>query len=127
MIRAGYEVVLVGGTPTVELETQISREQDSGKENLTQRIQLHATRQNIGGLRWWFSCPDCGRRVDKLYLPAEKRYFGCRHCYDLTYQSVQEHDKRVDFFRNNPEALLAALETPYVKLSTLGLALKAIR
>lgn len=32
----------------------------------------------------------CGRRVRKLYLPPGGRYFGCRHCYRLTYTSCQE-------------------------------------
>ncbi len=53
------------------------------------------------GVRWWFVCPlvvndrACQRRVGKLYLPGGGRYDGCRHCYDLTYTSSQESDKRV--------------------------------
>ncbi len=34
--------------------------------------------------------------MKKLYLPPGGRYFGCRRCYDLTYESAQQHDKRVD-------------------------------
>jgi hypothetical protein len=30
----------------------------------------------------------CRRRVQKLYLGGE--YFGCRHCYELSYQSRNE-------------------------------------
>jgi len=41
----------------------------------------------------------CCRRVAKLYLPLGGRYFGCRHCYNLTYQSYKEHDKRVDILK----------------------------
>jgi hypothetical protein len=26
----------------------------------------------------------------KLYMPPSARYFGCRHCHDLTYQSRRE-------------------------------------
>jgi len=53
----------------------------------------------LGKLRWWFICPlvvnerPCGRRVRKLYLPGGGRYFGCRHCYNLTYTSCQESHK----------------------------------
>ena len=49
----------------------------------------------MGGVRWWFLCTltcdgrYCGRRVGKLYLPPGGRYYGCRHCYDLTYKSCQ--------------------------------------
>jgi hypothetical protein len=31
--------------------------------------------------------------VSKLHLPPGGRYFGCRHCYDLTYTSCQESRK----------------------------------
>jgi len=30
------------------------------------------------------------RRVAKLHSPPGSRYFGCRHCHDLTYNSCQE-------------------------------------
>jgi hypothetical protein len=69
----------------------------------------------------------CYRRVGKLYLPPGGRYFGCRHCYDLTYTSCQEHDKRVDALRRNPELLAAILVNPDAALdSKLILALKAV-
>jgi len=38
----------------------------------------------------------CRRRVAKLYLPPGGKCFGCRHCYNRTYESCKEHDKRVD-------------------------------
>jgi hypothetical protein len=61
-----------------------------------QVVRLQTTRPNFGGVRWWFSCPrmlegeECGRRVGKLYRPPEGRYFACRHCHDLTYESCQK-------------------------------------
>ena len=68
-------------------------------------VALTATRPKFGGVRWWFVCPltvngkACGRRVGKLYLPPEGRYFGCRHCYDLTYASCQESRKYTSLYR----------------------------
>ena len=65
-----------------------------GSEDISTAIRLHTTRPNFGGRRWWFECPllvgdrECGRRAGKLYLKG--RYFGCRDCHDLTYQSCQE-------------------------------------
>jgi hypothetical protein len=62
-------------------------------------VRLTTTRPRFGGLRWWFICPlvingrACNRRVGKLYLPPQGRYFGCRHCHDLTYTSSQESRK----------------------------------
>jgi hypothetical protein len=55
-------------------------------------LQLATTPQHYGGVRWWFRCPlvvdaeACAQRVRKLYLPPGEKYFGCRHCYTLTYE-----------------------------------------
>jgi hypothetical protein len=103
-------------------------------ESADYRVRLATTRPRFGGLRWWFVCPlvvngrPCGRRVGKLYMPPDARYFGCRRCHDLTYRSAQEHDKRVDVLRRNPQALMALAENPGdLDFSLLGLVLKAIR
>jgi hypothetical protein len=53
-------------------------------------VRLVATCPHFGGLRRWFACPRCARRVGKLYLPPGETYFGCRTCYGLTYRSCQE-------------------------------------
>ena len=46
---------------------------------------------NFGGERTWFICPGagCGRRVAVLY--GAGRYFLCRHCYELLYESQREN------------------------------------
>jgi hypothetical protein len=75
------------------------------QESAEYRVRLTATRPRFGGLRWWFVCPlvvngvACGRRVGNLYLPPSGRYFGCRHCNNLTYASCQESRKYDSFFR----------------------------
>ena len=67
-------------------------------------IPLQTTRPYLGGVRWWFTCPlviagvPCKRRIRKLYLPPGAKYFGCRHCYRLTYRSVQEAHGSERFF-----------------------------
>ena len=54
-------------------------------------VRLEPTPCNYGGVRWWFICPlvsngvACNRRVGALYLGG--KYFGCRHCYNLSYES----------------------------------------
>jgi len=45
---------------------------------------------NYGGVRPYFTCPDCHRRVLKLYKPPSHVKFSCRHCWDLTYRSCQD-------------------------------------
>jgi hypothetical protein len=89
-------------------------------------IRLESTRPRFGGVRWWGRCP-CGRRVGKLYLPGAATRFACRQCHGLTYASVQEHDKRVDALRKNPDAIMAMLSEGPASLSNtnLLLALKA--
>jgi hypothetical protein len=55
------------------------------------KVELTTSHCNLGGYRYWFICPliregaGCGRRVGVLYQGGS--YFGCRHCYDLTYTS----------------------------------------
>jgi hypothetical protein len=40
-----------------------------------------------------------------LYLPRGEKYFGCRKCHDLTYQSCQEAHRTDPLFgRGSPEA-----------------------
>lgn len=58
-----------------------------------QMIRLTTTRPHWGGERFWFRC-ECGRRAGHLYLPIGETVFRCRPCYELTYQSAQEHNTR---------------------------------
>jgi hypothetical protein len=70
-------------------------------QDLDYKIPLTPTLPNYGGKRWWLVCPliagdrPCLRRVRVLYLPPGGLYFGCRACYNLTYTSCQESDKRI--------------------------------
>lgn len=52
------------------------------------------------------------------------RYYGCRHCHQLTYRRCQESDKRVNALHGDPAALWAAMHSE--ELHTLILALKAM-
>ena len=97
------------------------------KTELDYKVQLVTTPCNFGGVRYWFICglvvdgKPCGRRVAKLYLPPRSRYFGCRHCYNLTYKSRKEHDKRLDAVMKNPELLKSLLESGDARDMLLGI------
>jgi len=66
------------------------------KTDYDYKISLTTTPCNFGGVRYWFICPlsingvYCGRRTGTLYLASGGRYFGCRHCYNLSYESRNE-------------------------------------
>ena len=66
---------------------------------LEYKIGIERMACRFGGWRYWFLCPAvkdgvyCGGRVTKLFLPSGGSVFGCRQCYDLTYQSCQESHK----------------------------------
>ena len=94
-----YVNMLAGESPTIRLYYTITRRGEDHGEDLDYQVSLTTTFPVKGGVRWWFRCPlvgngrYCGRRVGKLYLPPGRRYFGCRHCYDLTYRSCRESHK----------------------------------
>ena len=63
-------------------------------KDLDYTVNLTKTKCNMGGFRYWFRCPllqdnekVCKRRIRVLYQPPGQDYFGCRHCYNLTYES----------------------------------------
>ena len=66
------------------------------KTDYDYKISLATTPCNYGGVRYWFICPlsvngvYCGRRTGTLHLVSGGNYFGCRHCYDLSYESRNE-------------------------------------
>jgi len=50
-------------------------------------VSLVTTPCNFGGVRYWFACPVCSRRVGGLYLVLGDAHFVCRGCNNLTYHS----------------------------------------
>ncbi len=54
------------------------------------QVSLVTTPCNFGGVRYWFGCPSCGRRVAVLYLAPGDVHFRCRNCNNLSYHSRNE-------------------------------------
>jgi hypothetical protein len=97
--RAGREVASIGalveGVDQAERIVLLFRHRRSPSvdwEDVEEPVELAWTACNFGGERPWFICPGagCGRRVAILYEPG--RYFLCRHCYDLVYQSQRDNE-----------------------------------
>ena len=61
------------------------------KKDFDYKVQIVSTPCNFGGKRYWFICPlaknniPCNKRVGVLYKKGD--FFGCRHCYELSYES----------------------------------------
>jgi hypothetical protein len=94
----GFVVSTVEGDEYIRFQyTQTDRSTDE-KTEFDYKAWLTWTPCYFGGRRWWFICPlvvngrVCGRRVGSLHLGSGK-YFGCRHCYNLTYESSKESHK----------------------------------
>lgn len=73
------------------------------------RCETVTTAQPFGGVRWWWLCPVCGRRVADLYI-AERA--ACRHCHRLTYGSIQERRDWLDTCDIQVAKLRRLLKTP---------------
>jgi hypothetical protein len=91
---AGRQTSSIGGVAYRDQVTLLYRHRiglGGEWEDVKETVPLTWTACNFGGERPWFICPraGCGRRVAILYAPG--RYFLCRHCYDLTYQSQRDN------------------------------------
>ena len=103
----GYEVQTMDmGNPRIRLSYSWTWNGAGKPESADYHVRLATTCPRFGGLRWWFICPlivngrACGRRVGKLHMPPRARYFGCRHCHDLTYTSCQESHKHDRLYKS---------------------------
>jgi len=80
-------------------------------EDMRVPVRIETTVSNFGGFRYWGACPDCGRRVRKLYLPPGGCQFSCRICLGLTYESSQEAHRFDGLHRLVAEGLGVPLRT----------------
>ena len=89
--RRGVEFGSIGTRAETDQLILKYRNQHHGEpwESLEYPVRLERTRCHYGGERVWFLCParGCGRRVAILYC---HRYFVCRHCLGLVYESQRQ-------------------------------------
>jgi len=122
----GFRVSVQEWTGEIPFQYTQTQRHNGEKESLDYPVSLTATPCRYGGRRRWFVCPlvkngtYCNRRVLKLYLGGGK-YFGCRHCYNLTYRSCQEHDARVDNLCKQPWLIHQMLNSGHPSPSFLAI------
>ena len=126
---ASYWLKNIDGQLFLWFDYTITEWASGEKKDMNYPVRLTTTKCNFGGIRYWFICPlvvngrSCNRRVGALYLPPNGEYFGCRHCYDLTYKCQKEHDKSADACRKLSNAgLMQSMDS-----KNPGIALMAIR
>lgn len=50
-------------------------------------VTLTTSKTGFGGLRYWFKCPSCSKRVGTLFVHPIASKIGCRSCLALEYRS----------------------------------------
>lgn len=89
--RQGNPQQNIGVISSVEgIELHYTATDNQGvSQSINTFVRIEPTPCYFGGQRWWFRCPrrQCGRRVRLLY---GGRYFLCRQCHGLNYQSQAE-------------------------------------
>ena len=87
---AGLLIDLTCQKPYAKINYTITRKKDGSTEYYDYKIYLDKTPCNLGGFRYWFLCPNCGRRAGKLYRKILGEMYICRICNNLTYESRNE-------------------------------------
>ena len=77
----GSSITIAGRPNSIELRYTFAREQ------ISYQVGFETTRCHFGGVRYWFRCPGCSRRVATLF---GGRYFACSCCHQLGYSSQRE-------------------------------------
>ena len=90
-----FVVSTADGDEFIHFQYTVTDRYSGEKNSFDYKARLDWIPCHFGGRRWWFICPlvvsgrACNRRVGALYL-GNGDYFGCRHCYNLTYESSKE-------------------------------------
>ena len=103
----------------IPLDALITLSYEINGESVISPLYVSSSPAYFGNKRYWVLCPaykkngrTCLKRNYKLYLPQNAKYFCCRECYELTYESVQTRDKRVEELLKNPTKLYSILLKP---------------
>jgi hypothetical protein len=114
------------------IRLQYSTTHGDEKTSCDYDIKLDRTPCNYGNWRYWWICPlwhdgrACGRRCSVLYLPFGATYFGCRICYDLTYESCRHSGNSFYEGVGRPLDALQRFEEKYARSRSLRKRMKLL-
>lgn len=86
--RGGEQIAAIG--IRTEADALILDYQANG-QTMHERIALEQQARHLGGGQWYFLCPRCGTRREKLYLNVVR--FACRECVGLPYRTTSMTDE----------------------------------
>lgn len=100
MVTWGKKNNLLGRISVVRVaDLEIRLEYQVSETFICYQVRLNTTPLPWDSLRYWFSCPTCGRRVAHLHKPRYHTHFLCRHCHNLTYRSRQVNNRWSRMFK----------------------------
>ncbi len=110
-----YVVTILEDTGSMRLVYKVkgSHEPVEAYRDMDYSFPLVSIKCHFGGVRWFFLCWRCGRRVAFLYSSGD--YFLCRHCADLSYESCNEGKR----FRAGEFRILSKMWRAEERLATL--------
>ena len=56
-------------------------------ETMDKTIEITTSNVYFGGVRYWFKCPLCARKIGTLFIHPLTQQIGCRTCLRLEYRS----------------------------------------
>lgn len=85
---------LVEGCQRIEINRFIKKSKEKLKEILIYSeinvsgvpIKLTSSTTHFGGVRYWFKCPLCEKKMGILFIHPLNQYVGCRGCLGLEYR-----------------------------------------
>lgn len=80
--------------PKIKIDDLIKQCRDSFKESMIASqlkvmdvdVELIVSTTKFNGIRFWFKCPQCGKRVGILFKHPITQTIGCRTCLNLSYR-----------------------------------------
>jgi len=97
----GYETKKNG----IQLTYNFRRNNEGEWQSIKQLVLFDYTPCHYGGQRVWLLCSECDRRVTAIHSAG--KYFLCRHCYGLNYQS--QHESYIDYQLHKAQELRVKL------------------